>query len=312
VIALLVIWSLLAVHTLHHIAQDEDLHLDEWCKTAFSSVFYSTMYFMKTVVAGDSWGACAVPIVEREPWTLLIFGGSLLTVTFGATNLILAVIVEMSVQAREADSLAVIMQKRRENIDFANKLHSVLQKADADGSGTLTLDELVRGYEGDATLRQEFNKMDIDRTDLRNLYYLMGADEHVGLGYAELVSLLQKARLQDQRVYLMTMRLQIEHIAATLNGRHLNRSQESLPYNPMGLADTNSDVSDAASAHAEQQHVSRRGSVPSESAANGLETQPHRSNLEELHLLQQDRRAPSEVEGSSSGDALVSQGDALV
>merc|ERR1712039_644342 len=93
--------------------------------------------------------------------------------------------------------------------------------------GTITLDELVRGYEGDATLRQEFNMMDIDRTDLRNLFDLLGADEHVGLSYTELVSLLQKARLQDMRVYLLTMRLQIEQIAAMMHGCYLSRSREN-------------------------------------------------------------------------------------
>jgi hypothetical protein len=225
---LLVMWSVLAMHSVRTVISDHGdvLGLDPYCKEAFSSIFETAMYFFKTILAGDSWGLCASPIIAHAPWTFFIFGGSVLTVTFGAANLILSVIVEKSVEAREADSHAVILRKRQEKIEFANTMYSVLEKADSDGSGTLTLDELVRGYEGDATLRNEFNKMDIDRTDLRNLFYLLGADEHVGLSYTELISLLQKARLQDMRVYLMTMRLQIEQIAAMMHGCYLSRSGE--------------------------------------------------------------------------------------
>lgn len=144
----------------------------------------------------------------------------MLSVLLGAANLILAVIVESSVQAREADSQAVIMKKRNEKMEFANKLRHVLRQADADSSGTLTLDELVHAYERDSTLREAFNLMDIDRDDLRSLYGLLGADEHIGLSYSELVDLLQKAKLQDMRVYLMTMRLQMEQVAAIAKMTH--------------------------------------------------------------------------------------------
>jgi hypothetical protein len=42
------------------------------------------------VIAGDSWGTIAVPVIEAYPGTAFIFVGSLLTLVFGVLNLIVA------------------------------------------------------------------------------------------------------------------------------------------------------------------------------------------------------------------------------
>lgn len=47
----------------------------------------------RTVIAGDSWGEIAVPVIEAHPSTALIFVGAYLTIVFGVLNLIVAVVV---------------------------------------------------------------------------------------------------------------------------------------------------------------------------------------------------------------------------
>lgn len=79
-----------------------------WCQTATSSVMdvlssegrwvrvapknpaserlEANLLLFKTVVAVDSWGEIAVPVIQKNPATLFIFVGSLLTLVFGVLN----------------------------------------------------------------------------------------------------------------------------------------------------------------------------------------------------------------------------------
>lgn len=46
----------------------------------------ANLLLFKTVVAGDSWGQIAVPVIQENPGTLVIFIGSLVTLVFGVLN----------------------------------------------------------------------------------------------------------------------------------------------------------------------------------------------------------------------------------
>ena len=49
-------------------------------------LFEANLLLFKTVVAGDSWGQIAVPVIQENPGTLVIFIGSLVTLAFGVLN----------------------------------------------------------------------------------------------------------------------------------------------------------------------------------------------------------------------------------
>ena len=51
---------------------------------------HANLLLFKTVIAGDSWGLIAVPVIEHYPATAVLFMGSLLTLVFGVLNLIVA------------------------------------------------------------------------------------------------------------------------------------------------------------------------------------------------------------------------------
>ena len=42
---------------------------------AFDSVFMVMLMFFQTLMAGDSWGDCAVPMIQKNPLSIVIFGG---------------------------------------------------------------------------------------------------------------------------------------------------------------------------------------------------------------------------------------------
>jgi len=66
-------------------------------------VFEANLTFLQTVVAGDSWGYLAVPVIEREPSTAIIFVGALVTLVFGVLNLIVAVVIDVAAEHRDTD-----------------------------------------------------------------------------------------------------------------------------------------------------------------------------------------------------------------
>merc|ERR1712012_1127040 len=104
IIILLVSWSILAVEVLNPVNQGliaEGIVQDEWCQAIFTSVAYSTLAMFQTLVAGDSWGTCIIPVVRQEPWTFVLFTGALACVQLGFTNLILSVIVDQAAEAKQ-------------------------------------------------------------------------------------------------------------------------------------------------------------------------------------------------------------------
>ncbi len=63
----------------------------------------ANLLLFKTVIAGDSWGLIAVPVIQENVWTAVIFTGSLLTLVFGVLNMIVAVVVDTFAEVRESD-----------------------------------------------------------------------------------------------------------------------------------------------------------------------------------------------------------------
>eukprot|EP00434_Breviolum_minutum_P020717 symbB.v1.2.018270.t1/scaffold1446.1/size211836/13 len=75
----------------------------EQCTRACRSVMDANLLLFKTVIAGDSWGTIAVPVIEAQPLTAVIFMGSLLSLVYGVVNLIVAVVVDTFAEVRESD-----------------------------------------------------------------------------------------------------------------------------------------------------------------------------------------------------------------
>ncbi|CAJ1362791.1 unnamed protein product, partial [Effrenium voratum] len=104
------IWAMLLVDLVQPLIlklhEETHVFMDcEQCLRAASSVMDANLLLFKTVIAGDSWGTIAIPVIEAYPGTAFIFVGSLLTLVFGVLNLIVAVVVDTFAEARERDVL---------------------------------------------------------------------------------------------------------------------------------------------------------------------------------------------------------------
>ena len=80
-----------SIHYLRAFASFFSLQGCEFCTKSLQSVLNANLLIFKTVVAGDSWGDVAVPLIEADPWmATVIFIGSHLTIVFGVLNLVVA------------------------------------------------------------------------------------------------------------------------------------------------------------------------------------------------------------------------------
>ena len=70
-----------------------------------SEVMEANLLLFKTVIAGDSWGELAVPVIQAHPATAFIFIGSLLTLVFGVLNLIAAELIALCREPAKLDML---------------------------------------------------------------------------------------------------------------------------------------------------------------------------------------------------------------
>jgi len=170
------------------------------------------LMFFQTLMAGDSWGDCAVPMIQATPWSIIIFGGSLLTVQLGFANLVLAVIVERARQAHEEERQQNLNEQVKKRRDAEVRLLEMCKAIDIDQDGILTLEELMEAYATNEDFRKTLTLLEIDETDLICLFDLMDADRSGDLTYEELISCIHKSETNDLKRQMMMVKLQVQDI----------------------------------------------------------------------------------------------------
>jgi len=219
ILLLLVAWSLFAVEFIHPINKRVNAEADVRCANAFQSVLSSTLLFFQTLVAGDSWGACAIPIIEEEPWTYGLFAGALVTVQLGFTNLVLAIIVDKAAEAREGSKEEQRAQRARQQVESFETWRSAMKQLDTDASGSISEQELMAGY-SHPRIKETLEEMNITKNDLRTLFHLMDHDGTGQLSYHLFLESFYKAQVQDPKVYLMVMQLRMQTVEKQVAKSH--------------------------------------------------------------------------------------------
>ncbi|CAE7292238.1 TPC1 [Symbiodinium natans] len=146
------------------------------CVRATSSVMHANLMLFKTVIAGDSWGLIAVPMIEKHPETAIIFVGASLTLVFGVLNLIVAVVVDTFAETRENDVVNLAQEMEFSMEDDQHLLRKIFHRLDTDKNGELTLEELLHGARTDAEFQSRLRVMDIDEVDLQQFFDMIDLD----------------------------------------------------------------------------------------------------------------------------------------
>merc|ERR1712050_277762 len=89
------------------------------------------------------------------------FAGYIILTAFSAVSLITGIISEALLMAQVRDEEIRLQQLEEERSDFSIKLMRVLGNLDADGSGTLTSDEVKAVFEQDHQLLRKLSVLDI-------------------------------------------------------------------------------------------------------------------------------------------------------
>ncbi|CAK9002195.1 unnamed protein product [Durusdinium trenchii] len=181
------IWAMLLVELVHPLIQELNANTSVFadcnqCLRATSSVMHANLLLFKTVIAGDSWGKIAVPVIEAHPATAIIFVGSLLTIVFGVLNLIVAVVVDTFADARDRDVLNLAEEMEQDLAHDKTYLERMFKRIDLKDAGKLSLDQLVQGARNDAEFQSRLRVMDIDEMDLVQLFEMIDTD---GSGFIE-------------------------------------------------------------------------------------------------------------------------------
>ncbi|CAE7198432.1 Scn11a [Symbiodinium natans] len=196
--AVMTVWAMLMVEVVNPYVRE--MHQDHGffsschpqCTRAVSSVMDANLLLFKTVIAGDSWGEVAVPVIEEHPVTAIVFIGSLLTLVFGVLNLIVAVVVDTFADARMNDIHSLAEEMEDEIEHDRKELAKLFKRMDQDGSGQLTLQELMEGARTDSSFQSRLRVMDIDVQDLEQLFCMIDQDRSGTVEVSEFIGPLSR------------------------------------------------------------------------------------------------------------------------
>lgn len=228
-------WAMLMVELIHPIVQEAQYFTDcEQCLRATRSVMDANLLLFKTVIAGDSWGLIAVPVIEEHPATAVIFVGSQLTLVFGVLNLIVAVVVDTFAEARAHDVLNLAEEMEQEMASDQKTLRKIFERIDDDSSGTVTFTELMEGARKDPELQSRLAVMDIDEVDLEQLFDMIDTEGSGHVSPKEFIGPLSRwvrdsktaprfvkynlmRLMQKHEEFAKTVDLRFEHLARTID-----------------------------------------------------------------------------------------------
>mmetsp|Transcript_119937 Transcript_119937/g.311253 ORF Transcript_119937/g.311253 Transcript_119937/m.311253 type:complete len:734 (+) Transcript_119937:107-2308(+) len=217
-LAMLVLYAILVVQLIHPINARITYPGCERCARGFASVWSTSLTLFQQIVAGDSWGLISVPVIEANPWLagpiLLIVS---ITVGLGLMNLILAVIVERAAEAREQDTMNRAKQKEKDRQKTMIELATLCANMDCDGNGTLSLDELLEGFETSDEFQSLMHVMDVNKEDLsrvfttikyckepgRTTYFSEHQSDQDHLSYMQFCEQLHRVQSRDTRMIML-------------------------------------------------------------------------------------------------------------
>lgn len=214
----LMLWSVVAVELVNPLVKEmekknELVDAEERMPRAFSSTMNSMLTFTQTVVAMDAWGDFHIPVIEKHPYSMILFLAVLVTVNLGLMNLILSVIVGKAQQARQEDLTFKIQEKEEEYERMKKELLALCAELDEDSSSLLTLDELLQGFDSNPEFHLAMAAMDVSREDMSNLFNVLDEDGSGEVAYEEFVDQLHKTKTQDSHVVLVFIRGLLKDIA---------------------------------------------------------------------------------------------------
>eukprot|EP00929_Paragymnodinium_shiwhaense_P019443 TRINITY_DN13252_c0_g1_i3.p1 TRINITY_DN13252_c0_g1~~TRINITY_DN13252_c0_g1_i3.p1 ORF type:complete len:574 (+),score=107.98 TRINITY_DN13252_c0_g1_i3:65-1786(+) len=203
----LTMFSILAVYfvreTNHELYEAGAFGDCEYCEDSFDTVMKANLWFLTSIVAGDSWGTQAVPLVRCSMGAAVVMVGALVLVNLGLLNTIAAVIVDRQAQARVDDAEFMAVVHAEELVGSLAVLQTAFHKMDADGGNTLGLEELMTYYDDNDMFRTILNRLDIHKADVPIIFNILDTDNTKDLSFVEFVNGLH--RLKNENAHTLAI-----------------------------------------------------------------------------------------------------------
>eukprot|EP00929_Paragymnodinium_shiwhaense_P049742 TRINITY_DN25078_c0_g1_i1.p1 TRINITY_DN25078_c0_g1~~TRINITY_DN25078_c0_g1_i1.p1 ORF type:complete len:678 (-),score=57.00 TRINITY_DN25078_c0_g1_i1:463-2496(-) len=183
-----------------------------YCEDAFDNVMNANLHYLTTIVAGDSWGRQAVPLIREDTTAAVIVIGALLVINLGLLNTIAAVIVDRQVQARADDSAFMAAVAADQLQDSLKLLRTIFQHMDESGDERLSLGELEHFYSTSRLFRSMLNQLDIHAPDLPVIFNIFDTDRSGDLTFTEFVNGLHSIKNEN----LHTLMILTKHYSQSL------------------------------------------------------------------------------------------------
>jgi len=209
IVFMIIFWSLVTIEFVKPVVLEFG---GEDCAENFNSIWHTAIYFFQILVVVDDWGACVVPLVLEKPWTIIFFGFAVITVQLFFMNLILSAIVDSAAAAREQDHEHRALENERLAVARMEKWKMIYASMDVQVEGFVSREELVQSFDDEDEVREFLQGLDITKQDLGDIFDLMDEDGSGLLPYDEFVNTFVKAQSQDARIYMMTVKLQTNHL----------------------------------------------------------------------------------------------------
>mmetsp|Transcript_54252 Transcript_54252/g.129316 ORF Transcript_54252/g.129316 Transcript_54252/m.129316 type:complete len:670 (+) Transcript_54252:127-2136(+) len=265
-LVLLTLWSIVAVEVIRPVNERvaaKGLYIDcERCPRAFASVWETNLTFMQTIIAGDSWGRLAVPIIEEASWTATILVSAFVCINLGILNLILTVIVNAAQEARESDEKLRQKERLEKYQRQKAKLLKLLRALDEDGNGLISLEEMQKACDSIKEFRTVLASIDIRREDLGTFFSYLDSDGSGEVTYNEFVEQVFRIKSKDTVALLMSIKTSVSRLQAQfreirpdMHALHQEASGYSLQPRTIGsLMTTAPSDGDRAGPNAPQKH----------------------------------------------------------
>ncbi|CAK9096670.1 Sodium channel protein type 11 subunit alpha (NaN) (Sensory neuron sodium channel 2) (Sodium channel protein type XI subunit alpha) (Voltage-gated sodium channel subunit alpha Nav1.9) [Durusdinium trenchii] len=217
-VSVIIVWAIIGVELLHPLNAGKIYPDTCWhCKDAFGSVQEAAVTIFKQIVAGDSWGEINEPLALEHPALIPLFFFMFMMISLGCMNLILAVIVERATEARENDQARKLQKKDAEREANMVELALLCDSMDVNGNGSLSLQEMLDGYDHNHHFNNLMQEMDIRRSDIRTIFNVLDGDCSGEVSYVEFCQQLGTCRKRDPVMMHSLIKYSVMEVQKILN-----------------------------------------------------------------------------------------------
>merc|ERR1719469_908273 len=158
------------------------------------------MFTMFQVMTLEGWPTIARTAMEEEPLSLLVF---LVLTTFSIMNVIIAVIVESTMEQANNNRAEIVRRQEEELRKAGDKVAEVFQRTDADGNGQITKDEFLEALQR-ADVNDYLVEVGVDARQAENFFDILDFDGSGTLDAREFTSGVLRSRGQAQAKDVLT------------------------------------------------------------------------------------------------------------